>query len=314
MNARIIGGIAVVVLALAPPNFAQAGFGRRGSASSSRSSSGSSAGPSRSSASRSDVHVNFGSSSVRSDPPSRYRSRSEWRRDTRSGWYPRAERSPAPLYWGPNYHVWGYSFGYLPPPPPPAAEVIVDAVPPGAEGYYQEPPPRVASALAGDLTFGGRGFMLGTQLSWEGRRLGFLLGYTAAFAPVAGTPEYDTIHLPLAHLTYAVLSGERGRLRVEAGLHAAVAPEVMFMAPGLGVSGVLALAGPLGLEGRVFGNFWPYTQIDARAGLALGFGALGLSIGMRALYLNDQGALGEVNAGDTSDSFYGPYVNLAVAL
>jgi hypothetical protein len=304
MRARTVGSLAAVMLALSVPNFVQAGFGRRGSASSHNDNNGGHHDSGRSSASRSDVHVDFRHDRPRSEPSREHRSRSSYERDG----------SPAPLGWGPNYHVWGYSFGYPPPPPPAADETwIVDTSAP-TTGIYDQPGPRIATSLAGELTFGGHGFMLGTQLAWEGERLGFLLGYTAAFAPIAYTPDYDTIHLPLAHLTYALLSGERGRLRVEAGLHAAVAPEVTFVAPGLGFSGVLGLIGPLGLEARVFGNFWPYTQIDARGGLALNAGVLGVSFGMRALYLNDQGVLGAVNAGDTSDSFYGPYVNLGVAL
>jgi hypothetical protein len=172
----------------------------------------------------------------------------------------------------------------------------------------------VASSLAGDLTIGGRGFLLGTQLAFEGERLGFLLGYTAAFAPIAGTPDYDTLHLAHAHLTFALLTGARGRLRLEVGPHLAAAPEVTFVAPGVGLSGVLALIGPMGLEGRVLANVWPYTQLDARAGLAFSAGAVGVSFGVRGVYLNDQGVLGAANAGDTSDSFFGPYINVGIAL
>ena len=312
MYVRVLGSLAAMLLALALPDVAHAGFGRRGSASSHGSSSG---GGGRSSAGRSDVHVDFGSGSAHREPP-----RSEPRHEQHhsgsshhSGSY-RTDFTPSRMYWGPNYHVWGYSFGYIPPPPAAQETLVVDAPPAAADGYDPTPRPRVATALAGELTFGGRGFLLGTQLSWEGERLGFLLNYTAAFAPIADTPDYDTIHLALAHFTYALVSGERGRLRAEAGLHVAVATEVTFMAPGLGVSGVLGLVESFGLEARVFGNFWPYTQLDARAGLAFGTGAFGLSFGLRAVYLNDQGVLGALNAGDTSDSFYGPYVNVAIAL
>jgi hypothetical protein len=192
------------------------------------------------------------------------------------------------------------------------APVIVDGEPAPRLTYQDEPP--VAGALAADLTTATPGPLLGVQLSIEGERLGFLLGYTAAFAPIAGTGEADTLHLALAHLTFAFLATERVRLRAELGGHLAVAPLATFVAPGAGLSAAIGLAGPLGMEARAFGNLWPYTQLDARAGLTLSLGGVGLGAGVRGLYLNDNGALGEVNEGDTSDAFWGPYFTLAFAL
>jgi hypothetical protein len=195
----------------------------------------------------------------------------------------------------------------------PPAPLIVDGAPPPRMNYGSDEP-MVAGALAGDLTVGTPGPLLGVQLSVEGERLGLLLGYTAAFAPIADTGGSDTLHLLLAHITYAFLATERVRLRAELGGHFAAAPLVAFAAPGAGLSAAVGLAGPLGLEARAFGNIWPYTQLDARAGLTLSLGDVGLGAGIRGLYLNDNGVLGAVNAGDTSDSFWGPYVTLAFAL
>jgi len=301
MPAKILGSLAALVLALSTAGVAQAGFGRRGSATQSSGSHGGGSG--RSSASRADVHVGSGSSSSHYERP----------RASHSHWHSHGGYRPQPYVY-PRHHVWGYGIGYWPPPPAASDGVVVDQPTPDYGPYEARRRPAIASTLGADLTLGGRGYLLGTQLAWEGARLGFALGYTAAFAPIAGTADYDTIHLAHAHLMIALLRGERGRLRAELGPHIAAAPEVTFIAPGLGVSGFLALAGPLGLEGRVFGNVWPYTQLDARAGFALTADVIGVSFGMRAVYLNDQGVLGAVNAGDTSDSFYGPYVNLGIAL
>jgi hypothetical protein len=188
----------------------------------------------------------------------------------------------------------------------------VDGQPAPVGAYADEP--LVAAALAGDLTLGSTGPLFGAQLSVEGERWGFLTSYTAAFAPIVGTPEYDVLHLVLGHLTYAIIASERVRVRAEVGVHVAAAPLVSFVAPGAGLSAALGLAGPLGLEARVFANIWPYTQLDARAGLTLSLGGIGLGAGVRALYLNDNGVLGAVNADNTSDTFVGPYLTFAVAM
>jgi hypothetical protein len=174
--------------------------------------------------------------------------------------------------------------------------------------------PFVLGMLSGDLTVSPIGPLLGAQLSFEGERLGLVFGYTAAFALVDDTGAFDVLHLPAARITYALLAGPRGRLRAEAGVHVAGAPEVTFVAPGVGVSAVLGLIGPLGLEARAFGNVWPFTQLDARAGLSLALSGVVIGAGVRSLYLNDNGVLGSVNAGDTSDHFVGPYANLSLVM
>jgi hypothetical protein len=306
LHAAITTWAAFLSIALALPDSAHAGFGRRsggGNSSPSRSSSSSGGGSSSSGGFGRSGHSSSSWSSSDSSSSS-----------SGSGYYPSRSRRSGHRYrayprtWGDP--LWGYGFGYV--PSYPVAPIIVDGQPAPLEVH---PEPRtVGAALAGDLMFGGSGRpLLGLQLSIEGERFGFLAGYTAAFAPIDGG-GWDTLHLALGHLTYAFVATERFRLRAEAGVHIAGAPLVTFIAPGAGLSAVLALAGPLGIEARLFGNIWPYTQIDARAGLNVSFGSAGLGAGIRALYLNDNGVLGAVNAGDTSDSFLGPYVTLALAL
>jgi hypothetical protein len=300
--ATFFAALLVGTAQLAWPDDAHAGFGRRGSAQSSPRSSGGSrpaSAPSRSSASSGS---GFGRSSGSYREPSYRRGDSGYRS---GGWGGYGYRS-YPRSWG--YPVWGYGFGYVAPAP-----VYIDGQPPAPYSEYSDEP-MVAAAFAGDLTLGSPGPLLGLQLSIEGERLGVLFAYTAAFAPIADTPDFDLLHLGVGHLTYAFIATERVRVRAEVGLHVAAAPLVTFVAPGAGLSAAFGLAGPLGLEARVFGNVWPYTQLDARAGLTLTLGSLGLGAGVRGLYLNDNGVLGGTNAGDTSDTFLGPYATLAIAL
>ena len=315
-----------LMVCLTSPQQAYAGFGRHGGGGGSRGggshggggghsggsfSRGSSGGFGRSTVSGAGV---YGSRSYRAQA---------WRGGSRfssGGYVPRRSWGWGggygyPLYppaWG--YPVWGYGFGYVAPAYPLAPPaVIVDGQPIAAEEQYPSGP-AVAVAVAGDVTSSAAGPLLGAQLSVEGQTLGFVLAYTAAFPPIGGTTDTDTLHLAAAHMTFALWSGDRGRLRGEVGVHLAAAPLATFVAPGVGLSAAFGLVGPLGVEARVYANAWPYTQLDSRAGLALSFGGIGLGAGIRALYLNDNGALGDANAGNTSDTFVGPYATLAIAL
>jgi hypothetical protein len=314
MRAQVgLGIFLAAAVMLCTPAGAHARFGKASSGGGSHSSG------------RATVHTSGGSTRVSSSPS---RS-SSWSSSSSSTWSrPRgAHRSmwAAPRVsssWGPpHYHVWGYGFAVAP-------TVVVVGAPPAppidSNGEFVEapellPPPSIVSAIAGDATLADHGSMLGVQASFEGSRFGFIGAYTGVLTPseerdVYGNSTVDVLHLAQARLTYALVSGERGRLRAELGAHLAVAPDVTFMAPGVGLSGVLGLAGPLGIEARVFGNAWPYSQIDARAGLTLASAAIGVSFGYRVLYLNDHGVLGPANAGATSDFYRGPYVSLALAL
>jgi hypothetical protein len=311
MSARVDLGLALVTaVMLCAPAQVHARFGKA-------SSSGDH------SSSRATVHTSGGSTWVSSPARS-----SGWSSSSASGSF--AHSSPHHSVWAaprvssswgpPRYQVWGYGYAVAPtvvvtgPPPPPIDE----------NGEFREreqpvPPPSVVSAVAGDLTLAGTSTMLGALASFEGSRFGFVGAYTGVLSPSQDSNPYgnnsvDVLHLAQARLSYALISGERGRLRAELGAHLAVAPDVTFLAPGVGLSGVLGLGGPFGIEARVFGNAWPYSQIDARAGFTVASAKVGLSVGYRTLYLNDHGVLGNANAGATSDFYRGPYVSLAFAL
>jgi hypothetical protein len=269
---------------------------------------------------RATVHTSGGSTRVTSSSSSRaWHSSSSSSAPVRVGVRPSIWAAPrVSAGWGPpRYQVWGYGYAVAPtvvvpgPPSPPIDE----------NGEFRSseqlvPPPSVVSAIAGDVTFAGASTMLGGLASFEGARVGFVGAYTGVLSPSqdAYSNSVDVLHLAQARVSYALVSGERGRLRAELGAHLAAAPDVTFLAPGVGLSGVLGLGGPFGLEGRVFGNAWPYSQIDARAGLTVASAKIGLSLGYRVLYLNDHGVLGPANAGATSDFYRGPYVTLSFAL
>lgn len=215
-----------------------------------------------------------------------------------------------PLYLGPSY----YGYFVAPPPPVIAYGDEVDRVPP-MDDEPSEPPLLVSTMVDGDATFAGDTSMLGARALFEGQRFGVSLAYTGVLSPTTdGTSGIDVFHLAQAHLTYALITTPRGRIRAEVGAHLASAPDVTFLAPGIGVSAALRLFGGFGMETRLFGNVFPYTQLDARAGLVWSGRVVSVMGGVRALYLNDNGALGAANAGDTSDFFVGPYLGLALAL
>jgi hypothetical protein len=209
-------------------------------------------------------------------------------------------------------------FGYLGYSPLPPA-VLIGPPPasyPDAEEDDITPRRHTASSLDLGVTVAQDDTtMFGARVLFEGAAYGASLGYTAIVSPATdGSPAVDTFHLANVHMTVALLSGERGRLRAEFGAHLAVAPDVTFVAPAAGLSGSLALGAGFGLDARVTGNCWPFTEVDASAGLLWANDTVAVLAGARALYLNDNGALGAANAGDTSDFFYGPYAGLAFAL
>ncbi len=183
---------------------------------------------------------------------------------------------------------------------------------PALEESREEPAARVRVALGAEgMAFPG-GASAGLTFGLEGERWGFSSAYNflrvGADDSSGGT---DTLQQLNAHLTYALLAGSRGRLRVEAGADSVFAPQLMAMGPSLGASGVLWLGGPFALEGAVSVTPFPYRQVEARAGVALGLGPVGLRGGWRTLYLDDAGMS---DGSAHQDLFSGPYVGLGLAL
>ena len=200
-----------------------------------------------------------------------------------------------------RYHGYGYGFrdyGYAP-------SAVV------AEEPTEQPsnPIRVSAGAeaAGFVT--GRGFTLGAAASVEGDRWGFAVtGMNITVRADDGTSGFDNLQVATAHLTFAFLTGQYGRLRLEGGADAVFAPNLITVGPTVGLSSVIWIGGPFALEGSLMVTPWPFTQVDAKAGAAVGVGPVGFRAGFRAQLLNDRGVVDGVVH---QDIFLGPYVGVA---
>ena len=166
-----------------------------------------------------------------------------------------------------------------------------------------------------NFMFHGEGIALGLGYALEGERFGFNLEASAIMVETGrildgGANEVDLgVSVFDAHLTWALLSSYSGRLRLEGGVSAAVAPDLKVFGPDVGVSGAFGIVGPLGIEGAAHYTPWPYQRVQVGLGAALGFGAFGLRLGWKTIYLDDRGVLGDK---DTDDLFTGPYLSVGL--
>ena len=148
----------------------------------------------------------------------------------------------------------------------------------------------------------------GAGLTVEGKRWGFNLNYNmTVFDADANTRQIDLKILD-AHLVFAPIVGQRGRVRIEVGANAAYACGAYMIAPELGLSGDVRILGPIGLSGYVRGSLWPYKRIDAFAGVMAQLWALRLELGWREMRLETQFD----NGSKVADRWGGP--NLGVSM
>ncbi|RKH61150.1 hypothetical protein D7X96_32260 [Corallococcus interemptor] len=148
-------------------------------------------------------------------------------------------------------------------------------------------------------------------LGIEGEALGIAVQGTQLVLPTDdGTPGTDDLRLATMHLTWAPVSTDRVRWRLEGGVSTAQAPDILFVGPSLATSLEVCVAGPLDLEARVQGTAGTYRQLDASAGLALHLGALMVRGGVRGLVLDDAGRVDGVRH---VDRFVGPYAGAGFA-
>ncbi|HET9451560.1 MAG TPA: hypothetical protein VFO83_11780 [Aggregicoccus sp.] len=149
------------------------------------------------------------------------------------------------------------------------------------------------------------------RLALEGERWG--VSFRAlGLGLEADDGSWDQDHLSLleAHVTYALLSTDRLRLRLEAGLHQAQAPDATFLAPSVAGSLEACVVGPLDVELRLQLAPFPHRVLDAQAGLALHLGPFALHGGWRGLVLDDAGLLDGVRH---TDALGGPYVGASMS-
>ncbi|MFP2909534.1 hypothetical protein ACLESD_31720 [Pyxidicoccus sp. 3LFB2] len=174
---------------------------------------------------------------------------------------------------------------------------------------HEPVPLLVRMGVQGDLL--GNGGAMGLFMAMEGRRLGADMRITGLALPADdGSNDIDRITLLSAHATAALWAGERGRMRVEAGVVSTHAPDIIFVGPSFGAS-VEACIGrsPVDLEARLHATPYPHRQVDMQAGLAVHLGGFNMRGGWRGLYLNDAG---HVDGVVHEEGFGGPYLGVGL--
>lgn len=280
---------ALAASVLLGPAVAEARFGKRSSSSSGSGSSGNNGSRSRNNDDRPRTH--------RATPVGKEREASN--DDDTPRRRSRAVRRPLP-----EVIVAG---AILAAPPPRPRVLPVTRV---TRERHEPVPLMVRLGVQGDLL--GNGGAMGLFMAMEGKRLGLDTRVTGIALPADdGSNRVDRITLLGAHATAALWMSQRGRMRVEAGVVSAHAPDIIFVGPSFGAS-VEACIGrsPVDLEARLHAVPYPHRQVDMQAGLAVHLGSLNMRGGWRALYLNDAGHVdGEVHA----EAFGGPYLGVGLS-
>lgn len=205
-------------------------------------------------------------------------------------------------------------------PPPPVYDPYYDPrssyVAPGSsweEEFSARRHRNFTLGLEGIILRDGGGF--GLHLGIEGERLGGFLRTTAmSLAADDGSGTSDNISVTEAHLSWALVTGRSGRVRLEGGVAIAKAPDVTFVGPSVGVSAEVYLLNSLALEGRTQVTPFPYRQLDAAGGVVWyvgGWRLLALRAGMRVLMLDDAG---RVDGVVHQDVLPGPYMAFGLAI
>ncbi len=194
------------------------------------------------------------------------------------------------------------------PPPPPGAPLDEDGLPLAPERTVK----RTTFTITGyGQNVEGKGSAFGLGFAVEGEHLGFLAQWNGFYLDSLSGPGTDNVNLVHLHLTYALLSGPLGRLRVHLGASGAFAPDLSRLGPSVGVSAALGLIGPFGIEGQVSYTPTPYVEFDAFAGGTLGWGPIALRGGYHWTYLDDRGLVDGI---PHSERYQGPWIGIGVAL
>jgi hypothetical protein len=169
-------------------------------------------------------------------------------------------------------------------------------------------PLSLRSGLQGGPMSGGAAVDL--FLGLEGHRFGISGMLTGLGLPTDdGTEGTDSITLAVAHLTWSFIAQERIRLRGEAGISTANAPDISFVGLSLAGSVEACVVGPLDVEARLELTPFPHRVVDAGAALALHLGGLVIRGGYRGLILDDAGLVDGVVHRDVLS---GPYFGLGL--
>ncbi len=308
---------AALALFVGAPLQAEARFGKSSSDSkgskSSKSSSSSSKSSSKSSKSSSSTHDAI-SVSAPSAPASSHSAPHRVHHSTpshREGHYQHGHRVPyRPRYHHTHYH-YGWGFGYYPfyaAATPPPAPVAATATAPAAEVT-----PGPTATLGIDAHGHGLGATVGVGMAIEGKRWGVNGNFATALYLMEDGGGFDPegTHIYDVHLTYALVSGTHGRLRLEAGINGIVAPDLSVLGPDAGTSLALGLIGPVGFEAAAHVTPLPHRRYDYNLGLTLTLGHVGLRAGWKQMWLDDNGLLEE--GVHHADTFRGPYFGVGFA-
>jgi hypothetical protein len=205
-----------------------------------------------------------------------------------------------------------------------SAAGVTESHPTPMHPYHQEPPVveeqrrepvmrgrnRVLFRMGLEGQALGEGSSVGLNLGLEGQRWGADAAATSLkLRTDDGAVGEDKLGLYSAHVTYALYTSDRGRLRAEGGLALAKAPDISFIGPSIALSFERCLFGALDVEGRGQLVPVPHLQAEAQAGLALHLGILTLRSGWRWLLLDDRGLVDDVVH---RDYVSGPYAGLGL--
>jgi hypothetical protein len=162
--------------------------------------------------------------------------------------------------------------------PPPSPPVLPLLPPPPSIKKEQERSIRAAFSMT--LQRHGQGAAADLAVRVEGRRLGVHASSTHVIACLDGCVDgLRGLQLFEGHLTYSLLSGERGRLRLEGGASVAVSSDVLQIGPEAGISAEVRLLGPIGIIAVARDTPFPHRRLDVRGGLYLALGGLRIEAG-----------------------------------
>jgi hypothetical protein len=205
-------------------------------------------------------------------------------------------RARSHIYWGPllsgvfravfghpHRHVHTHVHADVYVTPTPAAPAPAPAPEPGQAPAAKAKTARLESWLGMTAHRNSAGPMVGFGLLTEGKRWGLTAGISGPVGPEGTRGAPTRVGIAEARLTWSPVSGERGRLRLEAGVSSALSPRVASLGVDTGVSGELRLVGPLGIEGGVYVTRRPHQRKEARFAGTLEVGSLRLLGGIRRL-------------------------------
>ncbi|MCY1021075.1 hypothetical protein [Pyxidicoccus sp. MSG2] len=153
--------------------------------------------------------------------------------------------------------------------------------------------------------------VLDMSFGLEERRFGVAANVLRLALPTDdGTEGVDRLTLVEAHVSHVLYVHPRARIRAEAGVSTARAPDVTLVGPSMAISAEACLLGPLDVEARAQLTPLPYRQFDGTAGVALHLGGFVMRGGWRGLFLDDQGVVDGIAH---QDSLHGPYLGMGLA-